>query len=32
VKKARLGDVDYVFKRQNLDRLFEPVSFSKGKN
>ncbi len=31
VKKARLGDVDYVFKRQNLDRLFEPVSFTKGK-
>jgi hypothetical protein len=30
VKKARLGDVDYVFKRQNLDRLFEPVSFTKG--
>jgi hypothetical protein len=31
VKKARLGDVDYVFKRKNLDRLFEPVSFNKGK-
>ncbi len=32
VKKARLGDVDYVFKRKNLDRLFEPVSFNRGKN
>jgi hypothetical protein len=31
VKKARLGDVDYVFKRKNLDRLFEPVSFNRGK-
>ena len=30
VKKARLGDVDYVFKRKNLDRLFEPVSFPTG--
>jgi hypothetical protein len=30
VKKARLGDVDYVFKRKNLDRLFEPVNFNKG--
>ncbi len=30
VKKARLGDVNYVFKRKNLDRLFEPVSFPKG--
>jgi hypothetical protein len=32
VKKARLGDVDYVFKRKNLDRLFEPVSFPSGKH
>ena len=31
VKKARLGDVDYVFKCKNQDRLFEPVSFNKGK-
>jgi hypothetical protein len=31
MKKARLGDVDYVFKRKNLDCLFEPVSFNKGK-
>jgi hypothetical protein len=30
VKKARLGDVDYVFKCKNLDRLFEPVSFARG--
>jgi len=30
VKKARLGDVDYVFKRKNLDRLFEPVCFPTG--
>jgi hypothetical protein len=32
VKKARLGDVDYVFKRKNLDRLFEPVGFNRGKS
>ncbi len=32
VKKARLGDVDYIFKRKNLDRLFEPVSFNRGKS
>jgi hypothetical protein len=30
VKKARLGDVDYVFKRRNLDRLFEPISLQRG--
>jgi hypothetical protein len=32
VKKARLGDVDYVFKRKNLDRLFKPVCFPTGKS
>jgi hypothetical protein len=30
VKRARLGDVDYVFKRKNLDRVFEPESFIQG--
>jgi hypothetical protein len=31
VKRARLGDVDFVFKRKNLDRVFEPESFIQGK-
>jgi hypothetical protein len=25
VKRARLGDVDFVFKRKNLDRTFDPA-------
>ncbi len=32
VKRARLGDVDFVFKRKNLDRVFEPESFIQGKD
>jgi hypothetical protein len=31
VKRARLGDVDFVFKRKNLDRVFEPEPFIQGK-
>jgi hypothetical protein len=31
VKRARLGDVDFVFKRKNLERVFEPESFIQGK-
>jgi hypothetical protein len=30
VKRARLGDVDYVFKRKNLERIFEPDTFIQG--
>jgi hypothetical protein len=30
VKRARLGDVDYVFKRKNLERVFEPETFIQG--
>ncbi len=30
VKRARLGDVDFVFKRKNLDRVFEPEPFIQG--
>ncbi len=32
VKRARLGDVDFVFKRKNLDRNFNPDGFIQGKN
>jgi hypothetical protein len=32
VKRARLGDVDFVFKRKNLDRNFDPDGFIQGKN
>jgi hypothetical protein len=31
VKRARLGDVDFGFKRKNLDRVFEPEPFIQGK-
>jgi hypothetical protein len=30
VKRARMGDVDYVFKRKNLERVFEPETFIQG--
>jgi hypothetical protein len=30
VRRARLGDVDYVFKRKNLERIFEPDTFIQG--
>ncbi len=30
VKRARLGDVDYMFKRKNLERIFEPDTFIQG--
>ena len=30
VKRARLGDVDFVFKRKNLDRTFDPEGFIQG--
>jgi len=30
VKRARLGDVDFVFKRKNLDRTFNPEGFIQG--
>ncbi len=32
VKRARLGDVDFVFRRKNLDRNFNPDGFIQGKN
>ena len=32
VKRARLGDVDFVFRRKNLDRNFNPEGFIQGKN
>jgi hypothetical protein len=32
VKRARLGDVDFIFKRKNLDRNFNPDGFIQGKN
>ncbi len=31
VKRARLGDVDFVFRRKNLDRNFNPDGFIQGK-
>jgi hypothetical protein len=31
VKRARLGDVDFVFRRKNLDRNFNPEGFIQGK-
>ena len=31
VKRARLGDVDFVFKRKNLERVFEPEPFIQGR-
>jgi ribosome-binding ATPase YchF (GTP1/OBG family) len=30
VKKPRLGEAEFSFKRRNLDRLFEPIRKSKG--
>jgi hypothetical protein len=30
VRKPRLGEADYLFKMENLDRLFEPPSQKKG--
>ena len=32
VKRARLGDVDFVFRRKNVDRNFNPDGFIQGKN
>jgi hypothetical protein len=32
VKRARLGDIDFVFRRKNLDRNFNPDGFIQGKN
>jgi hypothetical protein len=31
VKRSRLGDVDFVFKRKKIDRTFDPDGFIQGK-